>query len=163
MAGSPRTEAGWLGVCALGTNDEPGAPGSSQLGRKPMKTKKKYTVTFERDQDGWWVATVAELDGCFTQGRSISQARERIREAMGLYDVPATVPLDERISVGGKLDAELAALRAQREEADHLARESAERTKRVADGLAKAGLSRRDAAELLGVSFQRVQQLTGKK
>lgn len=121
-----------------------------------------YSVTYERDREGWWVAKVAELEGCHTQGRSIAQARERIREAMGLYDVPASAALAEQMVLGKTIDQELAELRTTREEADRLARESAARTKRVAARLAKAGLSRRDAAELLGVSFQRVQQLTEK-
>lgn len=42
---------------------------------------------------------------------------------------------------------------------ERLAEESAERTRKIASRLAKAGLSRRDVGELLGVSFQRVQQL----
>src|SRR5262245_37616399 len=113
--------------------------------------RKTYKVTYERDEDGWWVATVTNLAGCHSQGRSIAQARERIREAMELCDVPATVKLDEEIHVGSKLDAELEELRTTHEEAERLAKESAEQTRRVAARLAKAGLSRRDVGELLGV------------
>lgn len=120
---------------------------------------KTYRVTFDRDEDGWWVATAVDLRGCRTQGRSIAQARERLREAMALCDVPSTARLDEEIHVGGKLDVELEALRETREEAERLAQESAERTRRMAARLAKAGLSRRDVGELLGLSFQRAQQL----
>ncbi len=43
-----------------------------------------YTVRYERDERGWWVARVLGLPGCHTQGRSIAQARERIREALSL-------------------------------------------------------------------------------
>src|SRR5262245_56725059 len=121
--------------------------------------RKTYKVTFERDEDGWWVATALDLRGCHTQGRSIGQARERLREAMALCDVPETARLDETIHVGKRLDAELESLRTKREEADRLAAESAEETRRIAARLAKAGLSRRDVGELLGLSFQRVQQL----
>jgi predicted RNase H-like HicB family nuclease len=66
-----------------------------------MGQKKSYKVTFERDEDGWWVATATDLAGCHTQGRSIAQARERLREAMALCDVPASAVLDEEIHVGG--------------------------------------------------------------
>lgn len=124
-----------------------------------MTQRKSYKVTFERDEDGWWVATAIDLLGCHTQGRSIAQARERLREAMALCDVPASAVLHEEILLGGKLDDELQELRATREKADRLAQQSAERTRRVAARLAKAGLSRRDVGELLGLSFQRVQQL----
>lgn len=121
--------------------------------------RRTYTVTYERDEAGWWVATANELVGCHTQGRSIAQARERIREAMALCDVPRTAKLKEQIRIGGRLDVDLEDLRLTREQAERMARESAERTKLVAARLAKAGLSRRDVGELLGVSFQRVQQL----
>lgn len=48
----------------------------------PMKT---YTVIYERDEDGWWVAEAPEAPGCHTQGRTIEQARERILDALSLY------------------------------------------------------------------------------
>lgn len=59
--------------------------------------RKVYKVTFERDEDGWWVATATDLPGCRTQGRSIAEARERIREAMALCDVPESAELEEEI------------------------------------------------------------------
>ena len=33
--------------------------------------KKKYTVTYERDEDGWWVAHIRGVKGCHTQGKNI--------------------------------------------------------------------------------------------
>lgn len=122
--------------------------------------KKTYKVTYERDEDGWWVGTCPSLRGCHTQGRSIAQTRERLREAMALFDVSPTAVLAEEIHVGKKIEHDLELLRSTRERAEQLAKESAEQTRRIADRLAKAGLSRRDVGELLGISFQRVQQLT---
>ncbi len=121
--------------------------------------QKRYTIFYERDRDGWWVAAVKEIPGCHTQGRSIAQARERIREAMELYDVPPKAPTTEQIRIGGDLDAELRAAREKRADAERTAREAADATRRAVARLAKAGVSRRDAAELLGLSFQRVQQI----
>ena len=46
---------------------------------------KTYTVIYERDEDGWWVAEVPEVPGCHTQGCTIEQARERILDALSLY------------------------------------------------------------------------------
>jgi predicted RNase H-like HicB family nuclease len=46
---------------------------------------KTYTVIYERDEEGWWVAEVPEVPGCHTQGRTIEQARERILDALSLY------------------------------------------------------------------------------
>ena len=48
-------------------------------GRVPVKT---YKIAFERDQSGWWVASVRGLRGCHTQGRTVDEARRRIVEAM---------------------------------------------------------------------------------
>lgn len=125
------------------------------------KRKRVYTVRIERDEDGWWFATVLEVPGCHTQGKTIATVRERIREAMAACGAPEVADLREEIHTAADLDAELEALKTTREEADRLAKESAEKTRRVAARLAKAGLSRRDVGELLGVSFQRVQQLLG--
>ena len=42
----------------------------------------RYTVRYERDEDGWWVATILEVPGVHTQGKSLEEARSRIREAL---------------------------------------------------------------------------------
>jgi predicted RNase H-like HicB family nuclease len=41
-------------------------------------------VRYEREGD-WWLASVPALPGCHTQGQSIDQARERIREAIAAW------------------------------------------------------------------------------
>ena len=41
-------------------------------------------VTCERDETGWWVASVLELRGCHTQGRTVDEARRHVVEAMAL-------------------------------------------------------------------------------
>jgi predicted RNase H-like HicB family nuclease len=46
---------------------------------------KSYRVAYERDESGWWVATVRDVRGCHTQGRTVDEARRRIREALGLF------------------------------------------------------------------------------
>ncbi len=44
--------------------------------------KKKYVVTVERDEDGWFVVECPALPGCVTQGRSLDEALGNIREAI---------------------------------------------------------------------------------
>ena len=44
----------------------------------------RYTVRYERDESGWWVAQVKEVPAAITQGRTIVEARRRIREALAL-------------------------------------------------------------------------------
>jgi len=50
--------------------------------------KKEFTVLIEKDEDGWFVAKVPDLQGCATQGKTLVQALERIKEAiMACIDV----------------------------------------------------------------------------
>jgi predicted RNase H-like HicB family nuclease len=44
-----------------------------------------YHVAYERDESGWWVASVREVRGCHTQSRTADEARRRIRKAMDLF------------------------------------------------------------------------------
>ncbi len=50
-----------------------------------QKTKKhEYNIIVERDEDGYYVASVPELHGCHTQARSLDKLMERVREAIEL-------------------------------------------------------------------------------
>lgn len=41
-------------------------------------------VVLEQDEDGLFVATIPTLRGCHTQGRTVAEAMERIKEAAAL-------------------------------------------------------------------------------
>jgi predicted RNase H-like HicB family nuclease len=43
----------------------------------------KFTAVFEKDGD-WWVGYVEELPGANTQGRTLEEARENLKEAIVL-------------------------------------------------------------------------------
>lgn len=43
-----------------------------------------YLVVYQQSPDGWIVATVPELPGAVTQGRTMAEARENIRDAIEL-------------------------------------------------------------------------------
>jgi len=43
-----------------------------------------FDVVMERDEEGYSVASVQALRGCHTQGASVEQAQERVREAIEL-------------------------------------------------------------------------------
>ena len=49
-----------------------------------MKAKRKYTVVIERDEEGYYVATVPALRGCHTQARTLDTLMKRVREAIEL-------------------------------------------------------------------------------
>ncbi len=44
----------------------------------------QFKVLIEQDENGIYVASVPELPGCYTQGKTLEEARERIREAIKL-------------------------------------------------------------------------------
>ncbi len=41
-----------------------------------------FTVLIEQDEDGIYIAKVPEIEGCYTQGRSIEEVIRRIKEAI---------------------------------------------------------------------------------
>jgi predicted RNase H-like HicB family nuclease len=49
-----------------------------------VKAKQKFTVVIERDEDGYYVATVPALRGCHTQAKSLDTLMKRVREAIEL-------------------------------------------------------------------------------
>src|SRR6266849_2792599 len=60
----------------------PGAVPREGMVEEVVKT---YHVAYERDESGWWVASVRGVRGCYTQGRTVDEARRRIVEAMELF------------------------------------------------------------------------------
>lgn len=47
--------------------------------------KRKFGVLVEKDEDGYYVASVPSLPGCHTQARSMDELLERAREAIESY------------------------------------------------------------------------------
>jgi len=45
---------------------------------------KTFNVVIERDEDGYYIASVPSLRGCHTQAKSLDQLIERIKEAIEL-------------------------------------------------------------------------------
>jgi predicted RNase H-like HicB family nuclease len=116
---------------------------------------KSYRVVYELAEGGHWIARTPKVKGCHTYGRSLSEARARIREALGLFvdDVDRAELVDDV-----RLPADMRRL----VDSYRVARDRAEREHKQADAAARrlaTRLSRRDAAELLNISHQRVQQL----
>jgi len=50
-----------------------------------MKTKRKFTVVIERDEEGYYVASVPALRGCHTQAKTLDALMKRVREVIELY------------------------------------------------------------------------------
>jgi predicted RNase H-like HicB family nuclease len=43
---------------------------------------REFDVMIERDAEGFYVASVPQIPGCYTQARSLDEINERIREAI---------------------------------------------------------------------------------
>lgn len=124
---------------------------------------KTYRVAYQRDASGWWVASVRGVRGCHTQGRTVDEARRRIVEAMELFvdDArTATIVDDVKLPTGAAQAVRAyATLRRKAEQEDRRASLAARRAVRMLRG-GQLRMSARDAARLLGLSHQRVHQLT---
>lgn len=46
--------------------------------------KHQFKVIIERDEDGYFIASVPALPGCHTQAKIFSELTERVREAIEL-------------------------------------------------------------------------------
>lgn len=127
-----------------------------------MVTTGTYTVIYERDERGWWVASVRGVRGCHTQGRTLEQARRRIREALGLFVRDAdSADLVAHIRLPQPARRALTRGLTARQRADQEQTKALKALRVAMRALARMGLSRRDTGELLGVSHQRVQQVVG--
>ncbi|MDQ3756400.1 MAG: type II toxin-antitoxin system HicB family antitoxin [Actinomycetota bacterium] len=121
---------------------------------------KNYVAVFEHDADeGAWLVHIKDMEGCHTYGRTLRQAQDRIREALAAWldrepeSLTITPELPQNVAV---LASDVSKARSAAEQAGADAqRATAEAVRR----LTKMGLSRRDAADVLGISHQRVQQL----
>ena len=120
-----------------------------------------YTIRYERDETDWWVATVKEVRGCHTQGRTIEQTRRRIREALGLFVKDAEkAKLIDDVALPASARTLLNRVRSTRNRAEKEAAKLQDSATKAAQVLTQdVGVSVRDAGELLGLSHQRVHQL----
>jgi predicted RNase H-like HicB family nuclease len=49
-----------------------------------LTTTNEFSVVIERDEDGYYVASVPALPGCHTQAKSLDELMVRIKEAIEL-------------------------------------------------------------------------------
>jgi hypothetical protein len=119
-----------------------------------------YTVTVSREEP-WWVAVVRDLPGGATEARRLSQLEIEVRDLIaGLTDSDEN---DLELDWSYDLPSDLARpvrqfmeARTRRQAAEH---DYTEAQERAVDALTAAHVSVRDAAELLGLSYQRVAQV----
>jgi predicted RNase H-like HicB family nuclease len=65
--------------------------------RVVMKSKRKFTIVIERDEGGYYIASVPALRGCYTQAKTLDALMERTREVIELCledgEIPETLEL----------------------------------------------------------------------
>ncbi len=125
-----------------------------------MTTSKTYTAIYEHDADeDAWNVRIKGVAGCQTYGRSLRQAQSRIREALALWLDVTPAEVGTRDQFPGALAAVADEVSRARTAAERAGAKAQQQTVEAVKALTELGLSRRDAAELLGLSHQRVQQL----
>jgi hypothetical protein len=118
-----------------------------------------------RRVQGWWAVEIPGLPGVFTQARSLDQVEDMARDAIAVFlDVPATsIAVVVRCIPPAEARAEVEQAIAFRAEAERAQASASASLRRAIAALTNVGLSNRDAGRLLGVSHQRIAQLSGSK
>ncbi len=123
----------------------------------------EYRAVLAPDDNGSWFVSVPDVPGAFSHGRTLAKARSNIREAVALaLDVPEeSVEIRPEIQLSEEVKQLVDAARSTRTQAEEATRRAAAATEQAVAALStdRQRLSLRDAAEIVGVSFQRVQQL----
>lgn len=119
-----------------------------------------YTVRVSREEP-WWVAVVSGLPGAATEARRLSQLETEVRDLIaGLTDSDEDAfELDWTYDLPSELARpvrEFVEARTRRQTAE---RDYAVAQEQAVNALTAEHVSVRDAAELLGLSYQRVAQI----
>ena len=134
--------------------------------RKKLADPVTLSVVFEPDDGGWHVY-VPSLQGCRTWGRSLTEARRNIREAISLqaeaFNDADAVARDAIFEEDIRVDDGVRALLEMSEVAKAAAEAEAAQARAfsaaAARALTEAQLSLRDAGELLGLSQEGVRKI----
>jgi predicted RNase H-like HicB family nuclease len=129
-----------------------------------VSEKTNYRVTAEREP-GFWVVRVPKVPEVVTQAHRMADIRQNAREAIAVWTDKPIDDIDVTVSV-----VVPTVVQAALDEAHLLQKEASERLERASTATSAAarwltkdlGLTLREAAEILGVSFQRVAQLVAR-
>ena len=120
---------------------------------------KKFGAVATREGK-WWVV---EVDGVgATQGRTTAEAQEMAEDLVtAMVEIaPAEFVVDIVYRLPGELALEFEDARRQQRLAEDAQLNAATASRKLVQHMLAAGLSKRDAARVLGLSPQRISQLT---
>jgi len=123
---------------------------------------KTYEVTATREGK-WWMVAIPELDG-LTQARRLAEVPEMAREYIA---VTRNIPIEEvavnvsyeNVGAVTGIKSTLASIERYRTAAANLERSATRLSSQLVKSLSAEGVSVRDIGTILGLSFQRAQQL----
>jgi len=61
----------------------------------------RFAVVVERDEDGYYIASVPELPSCHTQAKTLDELASRIKEAAELYVEAEGIKAEGKIELLG--------------------------------------------------------------
>jgi predicted RNase H-like HicB family nuclease len=76
--------------------------------KRMKKNKRQFTAVYKKSE-GWYVGWVEEVPGAVTQGRTLKELKENLKEAVQLV-IETNRDWAERESKGGKLTRESIAI-----------------------------------------------------
>jgi predicted RNase H-like HicB family nuclease len=123
-----------------------------------------YRAVAERD-GSWWAIRVPDLRGVYSQARRLADVEAMARDAIALVlDVaPDTFDISVEPVLGGDTGGLVEQALTSRLEAERAVRRASEQLRVAVDRLAASGLTVRDIAHLLGLSHQRIAQVSGSR
>ena len=120
---------------------------------------RKFSAVATREGK-WWIV---DVDGVgTTQGRTTTEAQEMAEDLVtAMLDIPAgRFEVDIAFTLPDEFSAEFEAARRQQRLAEDAQRKAAAASRQLVQHVLAAGLSKRDAARVLGLSPQRISQLS---
>ena len=131
------------------------------------KKQRTFNVRYTPDDNGQWLVEVlsspdSEPIGVYTHGRTLAKAEANAREALAAWfdgtDEESFILLPT-INLESRLISKAVEATKQRQALREQEAEAAKATADAVTALANRGLSTRDIAYIVGISYQRVQQL----
>ena len=126
-----------------------------------MVAMNTYTARARRSGD-WWAIDVPELPGVFSQARRLDLVEGMARDALATMLGVSSDSFSVRVEpvVDDDLARSIERIRKLQQHQDRLQAEATELAAGTAASLVQRGYTLRDAGRVMGVSFQRVHQLT---